>query len=101
MAVFGVSLNASLDGTTQTAVIRFTVDDSAIPVFLNYFRNQFVGGRGGVLPPSPPPTDVEVFKQWGRSVINTMRAQIHQDTVQTSMNNAASQVPPPPPVTEN
>jgi hypothetical protein len=101
MAVFGVSLNGPLDGSTQTALIRFTVDDSAVPTFLAYFRNQFVGGRGGVLPPSPPPTDVAVFKQWGRSVISTMQAQIHQDTVQQAANNAAQGVPPPPPVTES
>ncbi len=97
MAVYGISLNAMLDGTQQTALIRFTVDDSLIPNFLAYYRKQFTPREG--YPPNM--TDVAVFKEWARLVIRMMQSDVRRDAEQKTASDAVATMPPPTPPIES
>lgn len=92
MAQWAMSLNAVLDGTQQTALIRFTLDDSLVPDFLTYYRDRFTG-KNGALPPTA--TDVQVFKQWARQVIAMMQGEVRRAAEQKTAGDAVGAMPPP------
>lgn len=95
MAVYGLSLNALLDGAVQTTLIRFTVDDSVIPDFLAFYRKRFTATRPGLGPPPPSMTDIAVFKQWARMVIAQMQSEVRGAAEQKAASDAIGALPPP------
>jgi hypothetical protein len=90
MAVYGLSLNATLDGTAQTALIRFTLPDNLIADFLTHYRAQFSQGEN-----PPPLTDVAVFKQWARQTIAFMQAEVRRGAERKAADDAVTGLPPP------
>jgi hypothetical protein len=99
---FAFSLNAMLDGTQQTALLRFNVDDAQIPAFLAYYRKLMtqVPPVARPQPPPPTPTDVEVFKYWVRQVMASMLGTVRGAAESKAASDAVAGLPPPIPPTE-
>ena len=97
MAQWGLSLNAMIDGTQQTLVYRYNLDDSVVPTFFEFYRSRY---QSQDPPPPVPLTDAEVFKKWTRAVVDEMQRQCRTYEARKTANNAVGGMPPPSPITE-
>jgi hypothetical protein len=96
MAQFSFSLNAMIDGTQQTVLSRFNVDDSVIPSFFEYYRAAQIPPIGT----PPPQTDAQVYKAWARAVMGVVQGDSRGYAERKAAANAVAGMPPQSPITE-
>src|SRR5215831_12947388 len=93
MAVFGFSLNATIDGISQTVLRRYTVPDDAADKFLVYFMKYFTKTPVTGLP--PPTTQTDVFFCWAKLTIDSANGVVRRDSEKTTAQSAIDTMPPP------
>src|SRR5215831_16297877 len=94
MAVYGFSLNATIDGIQQTVLRRYTVPDDAADKFFAYYMAFF--NKQEALSGRPPlATQTDVFFAWAKMIIDETNNTVRRDIEKTTAKGAVDALPPP------